>query len=221
NEIFELKEMLKRLEKNITISEECMSHIDLRTKNESLASKLARFENSSHYPQEMLENQRLHNDKKGLGFIDDKAWTSGVNTTKTSKNAVKNTMEDLGQADPFERNPASVSKGIRATVVADTKLKPSMQSRTNFVQITKKTSPTVAVGNTKQPPNFKLGQGLTKVAKGSSKTTIEGYIENYKNVSQDIRNQLDAEAEAVQIIITGIDNDIYSTVNACPNACEM
>nr|GFD46468.1 hypothetical protein [Tanacetum cinerariifolium] len=30
-----------------------------------------------------------------------------------------------------------------------------------------------------------------------------------------------AEAEAVQIILTGIDNDIYSTVDACPNACEM
>nr|GEV03251.1 hypothetical protein [Tanacetum cinerariifolium] len=25
----------------------------------------------------------------------------------------------------------------------------------------------------------------------------------------------------VQIILTGIDNDMYSTVNACPNACEM
>nr|GEY33662.1 hypothetical protein [Tanacetum cinerariifolium] len=30
-----------------------------------------------------------------------------------------------------------------------------------------------------------------------------------------------ALAEAVQIILTGIDNDIYSTVDACPNACEM
>nr|GFC90227.1 hypothetical protein [Tanacetum cinerariifolium] len=26
---------------------------------------------------------------------------------------------------------------------------------------------------------------------------------------------------SVQIILTGIDNDIYSTVDACPNACEM
>nr|GFC32327.1 hypothetical protein [Tanacetum cinerariifolium] len=33
--------------------------------------------------------------------------------------------------------------------------------------------------------------------------------------------QLNAEAKAVQIILTGIDNDIYSTVDACPNACEM
>ncbi|GJU63630.1 hypothetical protein Tco_1245465 [Tanacetum coccineum] len=30
-----------------------------------------------------------------------------------------------------------------------------------------------------------------------------------------------AEAEAVQIISRGIDNDIYSTVDACLNACEM
>nr|GEX46343.1 hypothetical protein [Tanacetum cinerariifolium] len=37
----------------------------------------------------------------------------------------------------------------------------------------------------------------------------------------DIRDQLNAEDEAVQIILTGIDNDIYSTVDACPNACEM
>nr|GEZ79128.1 hypothetical protein [Tanacetum cinerariifolium] len=46
-------------------------------------------------------------------------------------------------------------------------------------------------------------------------------MENYKNVSQDIHDQLNAEVEAVQIILTGIDNDIYSTVDACPNACKM
>nr|GEW00548.1 hypothetical protein [Tanacetum cinerariifolium] len=59
------------------------------------------------------------------------------------------------------------------------------------------------------------------VVKGSTETTTERYMENYKNVSQDIRDQLNAKAEAVQIIPTGIDNDIYFTVDACPNACEM
>ncbi|GJX26780.1 retrovirus-related pol polyprotein from transposon TNT 1-94 [Tanacetum coccineum] len=58
-------------------------------------------------------------------------------------------------------------------------------------------------------------------AERSSETTTEGYMENYKNVSQDICDQLNAEAEAVQIILTWIDNDIYSTVDAFPNACEM
>nr|GEX20527.1 hypothetical protein [Tanacetum cinerariifolium] len=59
------------------------------------------------------------------------------------------------------------------------------------------------------------------LAPGSSVTTTETYMETYKNVSQDIHDQLDVEAEAVQIILTGIDNDIYSTVDACLNACEM
>ncbi|GJX91073.1 hypothetical protein Tco_0344399 [Tanacetum coccineum] len=35
-------------------------------------------------------------------------------------------------------------------------------------------------------------------------------METYKNVSQDIRSQLDAEAEVVKIILIGIDNDIYA-----------
>nr|GEW27299.1 hypothetical protein [Tanacetum cinerariifolium] len=62
---------------------------------------------------------------------------------------------------------------------------------------------------------------LAPVAEGSSETTIEWYMENYKSVSQDIRKQLDAKTEVVQIILTWIDNDIYSIVNACPNACEF
>nr|GEV03746.1 hypothetical protein [Tanacetum cinerariifolium] len=59
------------------------------------------------------------------------------------------------------------------------------------------------------------------LAPGSPITTTERIRKTYKNVSQDIRDQLNAEAEAVQIILIGIDNDIYSTVDACSNACEM
>ncbi|GJV20532.1 hypothetical protein Tco_1369552 [Tanacetum coccineum] len=33
---------------------------------------------------------------------------------------------------------------------------------------------------------------------GGTETTTEGYIESYKNVSQDIRNQLDAEVKAIE-----------------------
>nr|GEY05445.1 reverse transcriptase domain-containing protein [Tanacetum cinerariifolium] len=59
------------------------------------------------------------------------------------------------------------------------------------------------------------------ISEGSPVTRTESYMETYKTVSQDIHDQLNAEAEAVQIILTGIDNDIYSIVDACPNACEM
>nr|GFB04158.1 hypothetical protein [Tanacetum cinerariifolium] len=58
-------------------------------------------------------------------------------------------------------------------------------------------------------------------SEGNPTTTTEKVFKTYKNVTQDIRDQLNAEAETVQIILTGIDNDIYSIVDACPNACEM
>nr|GEW64509.1 hypothetical protein [Tanacetum cinerariifolium] len=71
------------------------------------------------------------------------------------------------------------------------------------------------------PYKFKWTKKTVLVVEGSSETTTEGYMKNYKNASQDIRNHLDAKAEAVKIILTEIDNDIYSTVVACLNACEM
>nr|GEV60146.1 hypothetical protein [Tanacetum cinerariifolium] len=74
----------------------------------------------------------------------------------------------------------------------------------------------------KNPPyKFTWADKEVLISEGSYVTTTKTYMETYKNVSQDICDQLNAEAEAVQIILTGIDNDIYSTVDACPNACEM
>ncbi|GJR44044.1 hypothetical protein Tco_1312147 [Tanacetum coccineum] len=74
---------------------------------------------------------------------------------------------------------------------------------------------------TNPPYKFKWTEKTIPVSEGSSKMTTKWYMENYKNVSQDIRDQLNAKAKAVQIILTGIDNNIYFTVDACPNACEI
>ncbi|GJR55350.1 retrovirus-related pol polyprotein from transposon TNT 1-94 [Tanacetum coccineum] len=56
--------------------------------------------------------------------------------------------------------------------------------------------PMLAPGNYNPPYKFKWTEKTVPVAEGSSKTTTEGYIENYKNVSQDIRDQLNVEAKA-------------------------
>ncbi|GJW56876.1 retrovirus-related pol polyprotein from transposon TNT 1-94 [Tanacetum coccineum] len=68
------------------------------------------------------------------------------------------------------------------------------------------------------PYIYQWAEKTVPAAEGSSETTTERYMENYKNVSQDIRDQLEGvEAEAVQIIHTEIDNRIYSHIDACPN----
>nr|GFC80808.1 hypothetical protein [Tanacetum cinerariifolium] len=72
-------------------------------------------------------------------------------------------------------------------------------------------------------PPYELGWKEKPIldAEGNPINSNDKVFETYKTVTQEIRDQLNAEAEAVQIILTGIDNDIYSTVDACPNACKM
>ncbi|GJS40209.1 retrovirus-related pol polyprotein from transposon TNT 1-94 [Tanacetum coccineum] len=110
----------------------------------------------------MIENQRLQKDKKGLGFTEDKASTSKAKTRKIDQESTKMPSMDLAHPVPSEKAPASVSRGYRATVSASDTLKPKFQNRSEFVQITKKTSPSTTVGNTKQPSALKLGQGVGK-----------------------------------------------------------
>ncbi|GJZ95403.1 hypothetical protein Tco_0667737 [Tanacetum coccineum] len=117
-----------------------------------------------------------------------------------------------------------------AIMEAGSKDRPPMLAPGNYVQWksrikryidTKPNSELIHYCLQNPPYTYQWAEKTVLVAEGSSETTTERYMENYKNVSQDIRDQLNAEAEAVQIILIGIDNDIYSTVDACPNACEM
>ncbi|GJZ74138.1 hypothetical protein Tco_0638284 [Tanacetum coccineum] len=117
-----------------------------------------------------------------------------------------------------------------AIMEAGSKDRPPMLAPGNYVQWksrikryidTKPNSELIHYCLQNPPYTYQWAEKTVPVAEGSSETTTERYMENYKNVSQDIRDQLNAETEAVQIILTGIDNDIYSTVDACPNACEM
>ncbi|GJV61029.1 hypothetical protein Tco_0664731 [Tanacetum coccineum] len=68
-------------------------------------------------------------------------------------------------------------------------------------------------GGKDRPPMLTPGNYGQWKSQGSLETTTEGFMETYKTVLDEIRSQLNAEAEAVQIIPTGIDNDIYSTVD--------
>ncbi|GJX94240.1 hypothetical protein Tco_0348826 [Tanacetum coccineum] len=121
----------------------------------------------------MIENQRLHKDKKGLGFTEHRTSTSEAKTGKAIENNVIKATVDLAHPKPSEREPASVSEGYWATESAGETLKLILKNRSEFVQITKKTSRSNTVRNTKQPPALKLGQGL---AKSSLKDTLSSKV---------------------------------------------
>ncbi|GJR25816.1 zf-CCHC domain-containing protein [Tanacetum coccineum] len=89
NKVCELKSRIEQVEKNKEVSVECESCAKLYSKIESLYLKLAKFENSSHFLQEMIENQRTQKEKKGLGFTKDIASTNNTKTGKLSQESRK------------------------------------------------------------------------------------------------------------------------------------
>ncbi|GJQ97954.1 hypothetical protein Tco_0009093 [Tanacetum coccineum] len=66
-----------------------------------------------------------------------------------------------------------------------------------------------------------LGQ-IRKPVEGENNDQEGKFItETYQNTTAKVRALIDVEAEAVHMILNGIGNDIYSTMDACPNANEM
>ncbi|GKE88440.1 hypothetical protein Tco_1565915 [Tanacetum coccineum] len=56
---------------------------------------------------------------------------------------------------------------------------------------------------------------------GTPEQPMEEVMETYVTVSEETKKWIDAEAEAVHIILVRTDNDIYSIVDVCPNSMEI
>ncbi|GKE90743.1 zf-CCHC domain-containing protein, partial [Tanacetum coccineum] len=81
NEILELNEKIKKLEKNKEIDVRYTTCHDLKIENKKLkeeASKFTQFEKSTHSLNEMLSFQKSSGDKSGLGFNPFEASTSEI-----------------------------------------------------------------------------------------------------------------------------------------------
>ncbi|GJU41175.1 hypothetical protein Tco_1194132 [Tanacetum coccineum] len=96
-----------------------------------------------------------------------------------------------------------------AIMEAGSKDRPPMLAPGNYVQWksrikryidTKPNSELIHYCLQNPPYTYQWAEKTVPVAEGSSETTTERYMENYKNVSQDIRDQLNAEAEAVLVV---------------------
>ncbi|GJY85562.1 hypothetical protein Tco_0499588 [Tanacetum coccineum] len=116
NEVFELKEKIKRLEKHKGLDVVCESCLDLRIENDTLTSKLAKFENSTRYLNEILGNHRSSNDKKVLGFTKCKASTSKVKQVNFVKKAIKNVSDGMNLADPSKRDSTRLTQAVNSSL---------------------------------------------------------------------------------------------------------
>nr|GEX04547.1 hypothetical protein [Tanacetum cinerariifolium] len=90
---------------------------------ESHSLKLAKFENSSYFLQEMIKKQRSQKDKKGLGFTEDRALTSEAKTKKLGQDSGKLSTVEPAEPVPSAREPASSNVGNQHSTEVRLKVK--------------------------------------------------------------------------------------------------
>ncbi|GJV03584.1 zf-CCHC domain-containing protein [Tanacetum coccineum] len=91
----------------------CESCDKLQSKVSSLSLKLASYESSSYFLQEMIDNQRSLKDKHGLGFTEDIASTSKTKTKTLGPVDVGPTAVEPAVTVPSAREPASSNERNR------------------------------------------------------------------------------------------------------------
>ncbi|GKA36678.1 retrovirus-related pol polyprotein from transposon TNT 1-94 [Tanacetum coccineum] len=103
-ELSVLKEKVSTLEKNKRVDLECVKSHMLKIENEKLkeeVTRLNKFEKSTHYLNEMLNNQKPSGEKLGLGFNSFEASSSGTKEIKFVK-AQKKASTDGVDLEPDE-----------------------------------------------------------------------------------------------------------------------
>ncbi|GJT31102.1 hypothetical protein Tco_0911377 [Tanacetum coccineum] len=96
NEACDLRKRVEQLERNKETYESC---VNLESKVSSLLLKLASFENSRIFLQEILEKQKTQKDKHVIRFTEDIASTS--NTKTKTLGQVDKTLSTVEPASPF------------------------------------------------------------------------------------------------------------------------
>ncbi|PWA40198.1 transposase, Ptta/En/Spm, Transposase, Tnp1/En/Spm-like protein [Artemisia annua] len=97
-QVVELRDQIKRIEKNKQVDVECKSCIDLQIENDKLkenAIKIVKFEKGTKVLHDMLKNVRISgNTGAGLGFDPNKASTSEIKQVKFVKSGEYDLADD-------------------------------------------------------------------------------------------------------------------------------
>ncbi|GJZ87777.1 hypothetical protein Tco_0659387 [Tanacetum coccineum] len=139
-EILELNEKIKKLEKSKEIEIACKSCDELKLENAKLKEtqiKFVKLDKSANSLREMLNNQKSHSCKIGLGFDSDKASTSRTKTMSFVGSSAKKATDGSTIKGHGSTLPGSVSRkdSEKRTVYI---FSPPMSSRSDFVITRKK-----------------------------------------------------------------------------------
>ncbi|GJW42159.1 hypothetical protein Tco_0070958 [Tanacetum coccineum] len=191
-EILELKEKIKKLERNKEINITCKSCQELKLENARLKEtqvKIVKFDKSANSLREMLNNQMSSSCKIDLGFNSSKASTSGTNLIVFVGSFARialdeSTIKAYGSTIPGSVDPSSSEKA------AEHVFSPPMSSRSNFF-ITRKKLIHNKIEESKKPslkPSLKSGLGYVKTESSPPPTKLTPLVDDDVGEEEAIEN---------------------------------
>ena len=155
NEVYELKEKAKRLERSKNVNISCTSCEEFKLEIEKLkvtqddlikqTTKFKKFDKSISCADEIMKIQKSPFDKTGLGFTKGETSKSQETSNKKSQETTKNLSAGHGTGGSHRRVPPVVSEGSARPAVGNSA---STSNRSKFVKVTRKseTKPAVTIG---------------------------------------------------------------------------
>ncbi|GJR71424.1 hypothetical protein Tco_0083789 [Tanacetum coccineum] len=166
NEVLELNEKIKKLERSKEIDIACRLCQELKSENARLKetqAKFVKFDKSANLLREMLDNQKSSSCKVGLGFDSNKASTSRTKPITFVGSSVKKAMDGSTIKVHGSTLLGSVSR-TNGEKLTEHVFSPPMSSRSDFVITTKKLIHN-KIDASKKPsskPSLKSGIGYVK-----------------------------------------------------------
>ncbi|GKC58573.1 zf-CCHC domain-containing protein, partial [Tanacetum coccineum] len=136
NEACDLRKRVEQLERNKEACLKRKSCENLQSKVNSISLKLASFESSSYFLQEMIDNQILLKDKHGLGFTEYIASTSKKKREKLGPVDEETSTVEPVVSVPSARELTSSNEGNHPSAEESEILESNVLKRNSSVQIT-------------------------------------------------------------------------------------
>ena len=167
NEVYELKEKAKRLEKNKNVDTTCKSCQEFKLEIEKLKitqdnlikqnSKFKKFDKSICCADEIMKLQKSHFDRTGLGFM--KSGSISILKKQGEKGQENDKTAAMTHGTDGTKNLVPPVEPIGSVETA-AEQNTSVTNRNEFVKVTKKSN--TSSTETKLKPAIKIGVGLAK-----------------------------------------------------------
>ncbi|GJR00090.1 hypothetical protein Tco_0523074 [Tanacetum coccineum] len=234
-ELSVLKKKVSTLKKNKGVDLECVKCHMLKIENEKLkeeATRLNKFEKSTHCLNEMLSNQKPSGEKLGLGFNSFEASSNGTKEIKFVKARQKASSDvgpiNMGGPQSVQATPKTIMGPPPVGTPGSEKMVKEIVSRLleeeDVSHFGKERSWNGGLSKTLMKKMSRMKK-VMEVVRCDAKRVVPVNETFHEQTDDELTEkelkQVEVDDQAIQTILLGLPEDIYTAVDSCETAQEI